>query len=524
MQGLVKQFFDEAIYDYYFFDGENLKSYFSKEKSEKIKSSIFNISQVTLLSNAAAHVKTMAIEKRRSADRIEYKDEATLEDAIQRLEEEIDKLKNENKKIDDQIPELDRVINEADATLQGYSPIRLNIEKRASLDSELRSLQADYNSFKAEKNVFITTYMTLLNFYPRAKYTLDLIQNKQETGTLPPNIDKEQVEKILSEHAKTCPVCNGDLDEKAIVHLQHLLDELDVSSATSNYLMEIKGGLETVVSRCQKFPEEYEKITKNDKYYTDAIKTKQEEINSISAFLSQYSDENGTLDVKKIENDRKRAIQDKSSLEQRKALNISDIERKRTELQNKLDDRSKIEDKKQKKDLLSRQVSTLRSLCSQYENVQTAIMDEIRSEIQRRTWERFSSMIWKKNTFGSISINDQYELTVFNMNNSQMTGSLSATEYMALAYSFTLAIHDASGKNCPLVVDSPLGRVSDENREKMAAELMKVSENKQIIMLFTPDEYSSEVKKIYNNSAASIRDITLSDSEDQIERIGDINA
>ena len=91
---------------------------------------------------------------------------------------------------------------------------------------------------------------------------------------------------------------------------------------------------------------------------------------------------------------------------------------------------------------------------------------------------------------------------------------------MALAYSFTLAVHDASGKNCPLVVDSPLGRVSDKNRENMAAELLKVSKNKQIIMLFTPDEYSDEVKTIYDSNAASIRDIYLSDNEDQIDRIG----
>ena len=100
-----------------------------------------------------------------------------------------------------------------------------------------------------------------------------------------------------------------------------------------------------------------------------------------------------------------------------------------------------------------------------------------------------------------------------------MTGSLSATEYMALAYSFTLAIHEASGKNCPLVVDSPLGRVSDENRANMAAELLKISRNKQIIMLFTPDEYSEEVRKIYE-SVVSVRDIVLSDDEKEVERIG----
>ena len=77
-----------------------------------------------------------------------------------------------------------------------------------------------------------------------------------------------------------------------------------------------------------------------------------------------------------------------------------------------------------------------------------------------------------------------------------MTGSLSATEQMALAYAFTLAIHSASGKNCPLVIDSPLGRVSDENRENMAKALKEVSKEKQIIMLFTPDEYSEAVSPI----------------------------
>ena len=102
------------------------------------------------------------------------------------------------------------------------------------------------------------------------------------------------------------------------------------------------------------------------------------------------------------------------------------------------------------------------------------------------------------------------------MNNKEMIGSLSATEYMALAYSFTLAIHEASGKNCPLVVDSPLGRVSDENREKMANELLKVSKDKQIIMLFTPDEYSEEVKNVYEGNAASIRVLSLSEDESEV--------
>ena len=99
-----------------------------------------------------------------------------------------------------------------------------------------------------------------------------------------------------------------------------------------------------------------------------------------------------------------------------------------------------------------------------------------------------------------------------------MTGSLSATEQMALAYAFTLAVHKASGKNCPLVIDSPLGRVSDKIRENMAEALIEVSKTKQIIMLFTPDEYSDEVRSIYNG-AATVKELNLSDDENYVEGI-----
>jgi len=521
VQGFVKQYFDEAIYDYYFFDGENLKSYFSKGKSEKIKSSIFNIAQVTLLSNAAHHVRIMADERCRSASKLAKETGPDLINEISLLEEKIKKLEDEIREIDARRPTLKKKYEDADAALQGYAPIRINTEKRASLERDLRSLRDDYDAFKASKNEFIVTYLTLLNFYPRAKATLDLIREKQEKGTLPPNIDKEQIQELLDSHAKVCPVCDGALDERAVAHLKKLLEQLDVSSATSNFLMLIKGSLEDVVDTCKQFPEKYKEILQKEKYFTDEIAEKEKQADEISAFLAKYSDETGEIDVKRLEADRQTALDDMNADDRRKVLNESDIRRYKQELAQKQAEKTRIEEKNAKKDLLSMQVATLRKLTSHFELVQRAIMDEIKKDIQMQTWKRFDAMIWKKNTFGSLAINDSYELSVYNTTRNEMTGSLSATEYMALAYSFTLAIHDASGKNCPLVVDSPLGRVSDDNRANMAEELMKVSKKKQIIMLFTPDEYSDEVRALYDVTAASIRNISLSDDEDRVESVGE---
>lgn len=169
-------------------------------------------------------------------------------------------------------------------------------------------------------------------------------------------------------------------------------------------------------------------------------------------------------------------------------------------------------------DDIRKQITVIDMLHMNFKSIKNSIMEEIKRDIETITWNFFDSMIWERNTFGSITISEEYDIAVYNKDHVEMTGSLSATEQMALAYAFTLAIHKASGKNCPLVIDSPLGRVSDDNRENMACALRNVSQNKQIIMLFTPDEYSKSVKRIYEE-VAKVRTLNLSDDENYIEGI-----
>ena len=52
----------------------------------------------------------------------------------------------------------------------------------------------------------------------------------------------------------------------------------------------------------------------------------------------------------------------------------------------------------------------------------------------------------------------------------------------------------------------------------MALALKDVSKEKQIIMLFTPDEYSEQVKRIYD-PVADVRELTLSADEKFVEGI-----
>lgn len=519
---MVKQYFDEEIYSYYFFDGENLKNYFDKKNAGKVKESIYSLSQVNLLTNASKRTEAMSSEKSRELTKKNGLQDNTIYDKIDKLQDDIELLENENKQIEIDIPVIKKRITELNDQLAGYKPVRDNQLRRNDLDRHLKRTQVRQKEFFAKKKEFIRTYYMLFNLYPRIKSTLDMIKYKEEHGELPPRIDKKQIEELIENHAKNCPMCDGEINDHSISHMKQLLDDLDLSSQTSNYLSGIKGGLELALNRCKQYPVERKKIIAEEKEIQEILDETTKELNIISKYLSTYSDNNSSLiDVSKLEKERTLAQDELVAKSNRQTSNDLLIKNNKERLETFQKEVKEMEKTAGEKILLQKQIRVLRTLTSNFELVKKNLMDEIKIEIEASTWETFKNMIWKKETFNNLKINDDYQMSIFNNNLNDMTGSLSATESMALAYSFTLAIHETSGRNCPLVVDSPLGRVSDENRSKMANELLKISKEKQIIMLFTPDEYSSEVSEIYDRRVATIRDISLTEDEKEIGKIGE---
>lgn len=520
--GMVKQYFDEDIYSYYFFDGENLKNYFDKENAEKVKDSIYSLSQVNLLTNASKRTEGLSSEKSRELVKKNGVQDNKIYDVIDKLQDDNEDLMKMNEDISKDIPVLELRIKDLSSQLAGYQPIRDKQTRRDQLDGYLKRLKLEQSEFESKKKEFIRIYLMLFNLFPRIKSTLYMIKYKEDNGELPPRIDKKQIEELINNHEENCPMCDGELNDHAILHMKQLLEELDVSSQASNYLSSIKGGLENALTKCKKYPTERDSIIQKEKYYKDEIEKTELELNTISQYLSTYTDDSsGVIDVSKLEKERSSAQTELNTKQRSLGSNEQLIEinnRKLDDLQKQV---KEMEKNAGEKLALQKQISVLRSLTSAFDQVKKNLMDEIKIEIQRNTWESFKNMIWKKETFHSLKIDDAYQMSVFNNNLNDMTGSLSATEAMALAYSFTLAIHETSGRNCPLVVDSPLGRVSDENRINMAKELLKISKEKQIIMLFTPDEYSAEVSEVYDNVVASIRDISLTNDESEIKGLED---
>lgn len=296
------------------------------------------------------------------------------------------------------------------------------------------------------------------------------------------------------------------------------MTQISVSSKTSNYLKEIKSSLEYYLEETEKYQSRKNTLLQSELDLEEQVKTAEDRLKVINSSLANFTNSDGAVNVAEAEKKRSQLRDQISSAD--KAIgtseaNIKTYDQQIAVLQKQIDDAQK---KLGIKNSLKQQIAVLVKIEDYFRTIKNHITTNMRKEIQTMTWNIFDSMIWKRNTFGKIIIGDSYDISVYNKEGALMTGSLSATEQMALAYAFTLAIHQASGKNCPLVIDSPLGRVSDDNRENMAKALLEVSKEKQIIMLFTPDEYSDSVKNMYE-SIANVRELKLSADEKYVEGI-----
>ena len=513
---IVKQYFDESIYSFYFFDGENLKNYFDAEQAAMIKQSIYNISQISLLEQVLKRIQVLENEAQKKigkgAPELQKKmeEKQAIDDEILDYEKKVLTEKEDEKTASDKAESIRQQINLV-------KPGEDLLKRKEGILDEIAQYKKDAEDLDKERSAFIRAYMTILPVYPQVVKVINLIEKKEKNNELPPSIDKVVVQRLIDGEETTCPVCAQEVNEDAIIHLQHLLEQLTVSTSTSNRLMEIKSQLYEIRDEAQQYPIKRDALQQKRQELERKKKDAQKRLDEVKSLLGN---ETAQVDAKgpsvasltekllsaekdaQFHHDQIVRFEDRISSKQR------DSERLGKEIET-------LQAKAKTNDLLQKEYDQYSELRKQFIRVRDNITGRMRAEIERYTTDIFMNMSTKQRTFGRVSIDDEYHITVYNTLGNPMTPNLSDTETMSLAYAFTLAIHQASGKNCPLVIDSPLGKTSDNNRQNMTSVLLDISQNKQLIMCFTPDEYSDNIKDILKD--VDKRELKLGEDETTIE-------
>ncbi|MCH4887936.1 hypothetical protein EZV73_10150 [Acidaminobacter sp. JC074] len=493
----VNRFMPEKIREYFYFDGEQLHNYFLADQNTRIKDSVYTISQVDMLTRISNRLGNVISKKEKSAGK--------MSPNIEKINSEIDDKSNMITKVKKDIGELEGqihlsndIIDKNTQLLRGQEDLA-DLEEKFQMYQEIKTeLEKERNDLYSELKKFIVNYKVILSFYPIAKESLDIIREKEENNSLPPNIDINLLKRMLIDH--TCFICGNDLNETAEERIDTFMSQLSVSSDVSHTLVNIKSELERVVEDAKLYPEKKEKllgqIRMNEERLSANDTLLRETDDKLSKFTNKEQVANWHLERQNHIELLKSNTESLGVYKDRLSNHNNDLDK----LQKNLS--SAMEKQKECADLLNL-IRFSKNAKTIVEDIETEMMKDVKSRMENRTTDFFQELVWKKNTYKNIALSDDYVLDLYHVDGYPCVGSCSAAERSLLALSFTLALHEVSGFKSLLFIDTPVARVSDVNRVNFANVLSDISKSKQIILTFSPDEYSKDIREIFKPVASS---------------------
>jgi DNA sulfur modification protein DndD len=502
----------KKIRQYFYFDGEQLDSYFISDESFKIKETIHAISQVDVVTQVKERLQKVIVSKQNEAGK-KAPNIKTINDEIAQTESEINNVLHQIRELETQIETSKRIIAENTEHLSGQENLPDLESKFQQLNNRRSTLLEKKEQCNRELFVFVREMKIALSLYPAAKNTLAIIEEKESQNALPPDIDKKLLENILTQH--TCLVCGQKLKQCDEDHIHQLIDQIQVSSETSNLLMLIRSELERSVAAAQKYKVQKAQLLGKLKSITDELEQCEQELQGIDDQISKFSDK---VQVIQWHNERK---QHSKLLE----INQGQLSVQKYCLEDAYK-RKEIAENKLKRELSRvkecERINQLVEFLSDSQNIvkiiETEMMEEVKDKMEHRTMDFFLKLIWKKGVYDHITLDSKYQLDLIHRDGYSCVGSCSAAERSLLALSFTLALHEVSGFNALLFIDTPVARVSSQNRVNFANVLQQVSTQKQLIMTFTPDEYSESIRKVFMPVASTSVHLTMN-SDNEITNI-----
>jgi len=113
--------------------------------------------------------------------------------------------------------------------------------------------------------------------------------------------------------------------------------------------------------------------------------------------------------------------------------------------------------------------------------------------MQEKTWEIFKQILLESEEFKKFVIKKDYQCVITNQDDADQLVDLSAGQSLFLALSFVTALREITGYSFPLVIDSPLGKISGTNRYNLAKVLPDYLKEEQLTFLATDTEWISDI-------------------------------
>jgi DNA sulfur modification protein DndD len=488
---VVKRHIPKDIEEFFFFDGERLNNYFREVTGEKIRNEVFKVSQLDSLEKAIDHLQ--------KKEKDFLRENRELSPKAQEIREKLDIYEKSLVNAKEKLKDLREQRKEAQAKVGEYSEklrtssapnvSRLE-EDRVYLEQQSRKIEDRIENLEKRKFDYLLRIAPCILAYSAIHMTNELVSEKEEAGDIPPDYKKNFLKKLLQ--IGEC-ICGTDIsqDNECRIKIEQLLQQCDDITNISEELTKENAHLGNMLNELNEFRQvqirygkEHKSLTEERNRIIEGLETINMEMNGCN--IDQIRFWNSKLDEYKK--------QEESLIAEIGVITyqIQNVEEAITKKKKELDEELKKEEK----------YKVLRKILGFCENslniargIKENIMEDIREEIELNTKKQFFELIWKKESFKDVRIDENYNISVVHESGMEAMGSLSAGERQVLALSFMAALNSVSGFNAPIIVDTPLSRLSREPKNNIAKNLPNYLEGKQVVLLVTEEEYTADVRE-----------------------------
>lgn len=532
MDILMNEILPESLSSYFVLDGEFLEKFWSGIKQVQI--GIEQISQLHLLTSTEKHLdklrKNVPVIGDQKIDNLttkirhfEYYEDSQDTHGNETFSREpryaYDHTKDVNEfyhatgkpriedlTVDKEKMEKDLKRNSEQLGTSGIREAKLLKEQRDQTQSNYDKLKKQVD--KAEKDCFSSMIENLPLFFLKSAITrsIQVVDQLREKGKLPYETTKIFTNDLLERG--TC-ICNADLKPQIISGNESNKSRLEVIKVRDS--MAEDQGLDISVHMKIYFEEkmlgnfiEFVKSAFDDP--RTEFSTKNNEIREVDKELKTIKmklENLGHVDIEKISKNYDHILR----LIENTTTQINDIsytlKNNAQEIKNLKSERRKLLGKDTKSKKIAHEQQTWDSISNIFVQTYCELKKEIRDEVQAKTMEIFLSTMYKKDQFKKFIIKDNFEVELIDKEDTSMLGSLSAGESLFLALSFISAIRSVTGFKFPLVIDTPLGRVSGTPRHLLSQALPKYLPEEQIIFLATDTEFLNPGINVHDEAGRS---------------------
>lgn len=500
------------IEDYFFFDGARLGEYFQNTSHKKIKDAVLELSQLNLVLSLNKNLKNVEEGYIKKQKKI-APDLGKANDEISRLTSHLNVYENSMKTSKEKVKKLKEDIkNINDELMQSNAK---DVEEKSKRDNvllrEIDEYKEKLDDFEEKrKNLILKNYPYILS-YDYFENFLEYGESSRQKGFIPPKFKRSFIEDLL-EQGKC--ICGADLEEDE-AHKEALLKLLDDTNPLTDKSEEVTSAIahirEVIIKNIKSFKRQLSDIRKNIKFYKKGLDERIEERKVIRNFLDNYSESH----IKQL-NKRKADYENELGKQQR------NIGRYRSEIEKINKDlgiwKKKLASEKKltaQNDEYTKKIDFCRKAMDAATLVRSELTEDMRIKIQELTKEKFIKISWKDEEFVDIRIDDDYGVYVKNrIGEEERPGDLSDGEKLCLGLCFMSALHNISGFDLPIVMDTPLGNLDVDMRHNIAEFLPQFVQGRQIVLLVTGTEYTDDFKNTLNDSIGREYTIQWSNSED----------